>query len=775
MATSNYLSDYERATSAYVTGDYAEAGAIADSLLKQYDEMPNLHLLRGHIYLCTQNYAQAREHYQRVMALTDDPELVEYARNGINDANQYLAHQPAQDDFTAPLNMNGDGGDNPFAVADLEAGSNSPSETWVLPEQPGAEHPFTSDANPFAASSALEDGEPTIGNFNPFADVEMPEEPEPSGDHTLIMNAPFPSRPQPEPFAQQTDSFADNFADNFDEAGSPQDEDDQGDTLLMDLEARTGRSANWVEPEAEPGLFSFQSTPTSDADDPLTGGTPRSQVDNTDALNVVPPAATQVTRPGLKNTPAPTPNVVVPMTPMRKPAGGGFTKSLVAGAVVAVLAGGAAFAVPRPWGAVLAAVLGGGAAVALGGAGGGVKSQRVRQFSEELRLSCEALGRGEFQSSLSVVGQDDFTEAAIAFNQMLTQIRERFKGLQDKAEEVERSREDLQRQVIRLLDDVEGAARGDLTVQAEVSADILGAVADSFNLIIQNIRQIVQQVKTSTLQVGRAATDSEFFARELSANALRQAQELASTLNSVQMMTDSIQRVAESAREAAKVARTASETAQRGGEAVDQTVAGIQSIRESVAETTRKVKRLAESTQEINKIVNSIGQIAQRTNLLALNASIEAAKAGQAGRGFAIVADEVRQLADRTSRASKEIEQIVLQIQGETGLVMTAMEEGTQEVIRGTRVAEQAKRALEEIIQVSQQIDALVQSITADTVRQTEVSRNVTQVMQSVELTAQETSQESQRVSVALQNLAEVARGLQASVERFRLGTTEPL
>jgi twitching motility protein PilJ len=404
-----------------------------------------------------------------------------------------------------------------------------------------------------------------------------------------------------------------------------------------------------------------------------------------------------------------------------------------------------------------------------------VKSQRVRQFSEELRLSCEALGRGEFQSSLSVVGQDDFTEAALAFNQMLTQIRERFKELQDKAEEVERSREDLQRQVIRLLDDVEGAARGDLTVQAEVSADILGAVADSFNLIIQNIRQIVQQVKTSTLQVGRAATDSEFFARELSANALRQAQELASTLNSVQMMTDSIQRVAESAREAAQVARTASETAQRGGEAVDQTVAGIQSIRESVAETTRKVKRLAESTQEINKIVNSIGQIAQRTNLLALNASIEAAKAGEAGRGFAIVADEVRQLADRTSRASKEIEQIVLQIQGETGLVMTAMEEGTQEVIRGTRVAEQAKRALEEIIQVSQQIDALVQSITADTVRQTEVSRNVTQVMQSVELTAQETSQESQRVSVALQNLAEVSRGLQASVERFRLGTTEPL
>lgn len=761
MATSNYLSDYERATSAYVTGDYAEAGAIADDLLKQYDDMPNLHLLRGHIYLCTQNYAQAREHYQRVMVLTDDPELVEYARNGISDVNQYLASQPAPDDLTAPIGMNGDRGDNPFAVADLGEGGSSPPETWVFAEQPAADNPFRMEANPSVAS------------FNPFADDEVPvatpEEPEHSGDHTLIMEAPFASHGSAPAFAQETGNLADHFTEDDQATLLP----DQGETLLMDLGGR--RNPSWAEPAAEPGLFSFQATSTTDGDDPLTGGTSRAKLDNTDALGVVPPLESPSTRPSLKNVSAPTPSVVTPMAPIRRPAASGLSQSLLTGVVVAALAGGAAFMVPKPWGAVLAAVLGGGAAVALGGSSGGVKSQRVRQFSEELRLSCEALGRGEFQSSLSVLGQDDFSEAANAFNQMLTQIRERFKELQDKAEEVERSREDLQRQVIRLLDDVEGAARGDLTVQAEVSADILGAVADSFNLIIQNIRQIVQQVKTSTLQVGRAATDSEFFARELSANALRQAQELAGTLNSVQMMTDTIQRVAENARTAAEVARTASETAQRGGEAVDQTVSGIQSIRESVAETTRKVKRLAESTQEINKIVNSIGQIAQRTNLLALNASIEAAKAGEAGRGFAIVADEVRQLADRTSRASKEIEQIVLQIQGETGLVMTAMEEGTQEVIRGTRVAEQAKRALEEIIQVSQQIDALVQSITADTVRQTEVSRNVTQVMQSVELTAQETSQESQRVSVALQNLAEVSRGLQASVERFRLGTTEPL
>ena len=167
-----------------------------------------------------------------------------------------------------------------------------------------------------------------------------------------------------------------------------------------------------------------------------------------------------------------------------------------------------------------------------------------------------------------------------------------------------------------------------------------------------------------------------------------------------------------------------------------------------------------------------ISQIASRTNLLALNASIEAARAGESGRGFAVVADEVRQLADRAAKASKEIEQIVLQIQGETSSVMTAMEEGTQQVIEGTQRAEQAKRSLEDIIQVSAQINQLVGSITQATAEQTETSRYVSQVMQSVELTAQETSQEAQRVSDSLHNLVGVAQDLQASVERFRVEDT---
>ncbi|MEL6604606.1 MAG: methyl-accepting chemotaxis protein [Cyanobacteria bacterium J06614_10] len=404
---------------------------------------------------------------------------------------------------------------------------------------------------------------------------------------------------------------------------------------------------------------------------------------------------------------------------------------------------------------------------------GALVDRRTKESVSELQVRFGQISQGNLNARATIFTRDEFGQLSEGFNQMASAIFTTTSEAQRKAQEQEQAKEDLQRQVIRLLDDVEGAARGDLTVKAEVTADVLGAVADSFNLTIENLREIVKQVSVAARQVSQGSTENESFARSLSADALRQAEELAVTLNSVQVMTDSIQRVAESAREAEEVARSASETALRGGEAVERTVAGILDIRETVADTTRKVKRLAESSQEISKIVALISQIASRTNLLALNASIEAARAGEAGRGFAIVADEVRQLADRAAKASKEIEQIVLQIQSETGGVMTAMEEGTQQVIEGTRLAEQAKQSLDDIIQVSNRIDVLVRSITADTVEQTETSRAVAQVMQSVELTAQETSQESQRVSASLQNLVGVAKDLLTSVDKFKVSTTK--
>jgi twitching motility protein PilJ len=395
--------------------------------------------------------------------------------------------------------------------------------------------------------------------------------------------------------------------------------------------------------------------------------------------------------------------------------------------------------------------------------------RQIKRTIDDLQNQFDAIYEGNFNVRARIYSEDELGQLAQRFNYISQVILTATSEAQERAAATEKAREKLQRQVIRLLDDVEGASRGDLTVQAEVTADELGAVADAFNLTIQNLREIVSQVKQAAKQVNRNSTDSESFARNNSSDALRMAEELAVTLNSVQLMTESIQRVAENAREAEEVAHTSSLTALKGGESVERTVAGILQIRETVSETARKVKRLAEASQEISKIVAVISQIASRTNLLALNASIQAARAGDAGRGFAIVADEVRQLADRSAKSLKEIEQIVLQIQSETGSVMTAMEEGIQQVIDVTDKSEQSKRALEDIIEVSNRINTLVRSITADTVKQQENSGAVAQVMQSIELTAQETSQESQRVAGSLQSLVSISRDLLTSVERFRL------
>jgi twitching motility protein PilJ len=430
--------------------------------------------------------------------------------------------------------------------------------------------------------------------------------------------------------------------------------------------------------------------------------------------------------------------------------------------------------VPYPWTArsllsLVAGVTGGLTTLGMGQ----LFANHIKRYTADLQTQFESIYQGNYKVKATVYSQDELGQLAAGFNQTIKMIKTTTAEAKKRAEETERAREDLQRQVIRLLDDVEGAARGDLTVQAEVTADVLGAVADAFNLTITNLREIVKQVKKAAVQVNKSSTDSELFARNQSSDALRMAEELAVTLNSVQMMTDSIQRVAENAREAEEVARSSSVTALKGGDAVERTVAGILQIRETVSETTRKVKRLAEASQQISTIVAVISQISSRTNLLALNASIQAARAGEAGRGFAIVADEVRQLADRSAKSLQEIEQIVLQIQTETGSVMSAMEEGIQQVLDVTERSEQAKRSLEDIIQVSNRIDALVRSITADTVEQRENSRAVAKVMQAVELTAQATSQESQRVAGSLQNLVSISRDLLASVERFKVGADQ--
>jgi methyl-accepting chemotaxis protein PixJ len=344
-----------------------------------------------------------------------------------------------------------------------------------------------------------------------------------------------------------------------------------------------------------------------------------------------------------------------------------------------------------------------------------------------------------------------------------------FERKQFEAEEARKRNESLQMELLTLLQDVEGASGGDLTVRADVSAGEIGIVADFFNSIVESLRGIVSQVKVSADQVNTSVGSNEVVMGQLADQSQAQAQQITDTLKSVEQMALSIQEVAENARQASKVSGLASKTAESGGETIDRTVDSILQLRDTVAETAKKVKRLGESSQQISKVVSLINQIALQTNLLAINASIEAARAGEEGRGFAVVAEEVGALAAQSANATKEIEGIVEAIQRETSEVVDAMENGTTQVVEGTRQVGEAKESLIQIVKVSREIDALLKSISTATVSQTETSQVVKLLMQQITESSEQTSNTSRQVSSSLQETVAIAQQLQASVETFKV------
>jgi methyl-accepting chemotaxis protein PixJ len=346
--------------------------------------------------------------------------------------------------------------------------------------------------------------------------------------------------------------------------------------------------------------------------------------------------------------------------------------------------------------------------------------------------------------------------------------RTKFAADKDRAEN-----ENRQRELIRLLGEIEGAATGDLTVRSEINEGEIAIVGDFFNSIIENIRDIVTTVKTSTAQVGNYMGENEVEVRQLATAATAQAEQINLTLKKVEAGTVSIREVADNAKQAAVVATSATATAQQGGRAIDNTVININQLRDTVAETAKKVKRLGESSQQISKAIGLINQIALQTNLLAINASIEAARAGEEGRGFAVVAEEVAQLATQSATATKEIEKIVETIQRETSEVTQAMELSTTQVVEGTRAVELTKLSLQEIIEQSQQIDAFLQSIAISAIEQAESSQAVTQVMTYVAQVSNQTSSSSEQVSNSLQATATITRELQTIVGKFKVNADQ--
>lgn len=337
--------------------------------------------------------------------------------------------------------------------------------------------------------------------------------------------------------------------------------------------------------------------------------------------------------------------------------------------------------------------------------------------------------------------------------------------------EQRQQKEALQQQVLQLLNDIEATATGDLTVRAEVSEAELGTVADFFNLLIENLRQLVMQVKNASTQVNTSLESDEWAVGQLSEQALQQALQINRTLDSVEQMTQSIQVVAKNASQAATVARRAAMAASAGGKAIDSTVETIVNLQTTVVQTTDKVKLLGESSKKIAKVVSLVQQIGLQTNLLALNASIEASRSGEGSEGFRVIAEQVGVLASQSSNAIEEIEQVIATIGIGTQEVVAAMEEGTRQVIRSTRSVIGAKENLEEIFEVSRQIDQLVASISSATVSQAHTSQAVTELMKQIAKSSQQTSDSSRQVSHSLRNTVEVAEQLQDSVGRFKIGT----
>lgn len=363
------------------------------------------------------------------------------------------------------------------------------------------------------------------------------------------------------------------------------------------------------------------------------------------------------------------------------------------------------------------------------------------------------------------------TQIGFALEQakLLEEVEKARQLAQTDSDDERHQKEELQMQLIELLSEVEGAAQGDLTVRADVTAGDIGTVADFFNSIVESLRDIVTQVQTSAIEVNQAIGDNSGAINDLAEQALTQAAEITSTLDAVDEMTQSMQAVAQNAQEAAAIANTARSTAANSGKAMELTVQNILGLRETVGETAKKVKRLGESTQQISRVVALINQISMQTNLLAINAGIEAARAGEEGQGFAVVAEEVGELAARSAAATNEIEQIVENIQRETTDVVQAMEVGVSQVVEGTHIVEDAKLSLSQILEVSRQIDDLVQSISTTTNRGVETSHQVSVLMKEIAAVSQRTSSSSRQVSESLQQTVAISQQLQESVGTFKV------
>ncbi|WP_462401476.1 methyl-accepting chemotaxis protein [Pseudomonas sp. Marseille-QA0332] len=347
----------------------------------------------------------------------------------------------------------------------------------------------------------------------------------------------------------------------------------------------------------------------------------------------------------------------------------------------------------------------------------------------------------------------------------LIMVRTTHRQLRETAEKNERN----QQAIMRLLDEIEELAAGDLTVTVSVTEDFTGAIADSINYSVDQLRDLVTTINHSAEQVASAVQDTQTTARQLAKASEQQAEQISEASVAVGDMVESIDRVSAHAYESAKVAERSVEIANKGNEVVHNTIQGMANIREQIQDTAKRIKRLGESSQEIGDIVSLIDDIADQTNILALNAAIQASLAGEAGRGFAVVADEVQRLAERSSSATRQIEALVRAIQADTNEAVISMEQTTAEVVRGARLAQDAGVALAEIEGVSQTLAELIHNISDAAQLQTSSAGQISHTMAVIQQITAQTSAGSGATADSIRHLARMASEMRRSVSGFTL------
>jgi len=336
-------------------------------------------------------------------------------------------------------------------------------------------------------------------------------------------------------------------------------------------------------------------------------------------------------------------------------------------------------------------------------------------------------------------------------------------------QEAKRINDANQAAILRLMNELQSVAEGDLTQEATVTEDITGAIADSVNYTVEELRQLVGNVQGTAARVALTTAQVDSTSTELLAASTEQLREIRDTGRSVLEMATRITDVSTQAQESAAVARQSRAAADSGLQAVQNTIGGMNSIRDQIQETAKRIKRLGESSQEIGEITELISDITEQTNVLALNAAIQAASAGEAGRGFSVVAEEVQRLAERSADATRQIAALVKAIQTDTQDAIAAMERSTQGVVEGARLTDGAGTALSEIDRVSRRLAELIEQISSASAREAELASGVADNMQHIFAVTEQTSEGTRATAQRVRELSQVAEELRQSVARFKI------